>query len=231
MASRRFLTLLGFAAAMLLIAPGGAAAADPGTGQANGQPKHHGTGHSRGPHSNHGHHGHGSGTGSGADNRLDPAVRIPGRTTERDGHVTLRHRDSGQHKSQHWTRRELAGHPGKALGLFKHSDTPVGEDDPGQHGRTSDPPVPATPVSQPGPTNQPPGRDVPRPTDPSNNQPSGDPGTQPPTAQPPISGQEHSLSRLLPRSAQLRFTALPLLIAVALAMCIGGLIGLARHRA
>jgi hypothetical protein len=228
MTGRRVLSLLGFAAAIALIAPGGAAGADPGNGHAYGHLNHHGNGHS---HGHHGNHGHDSGSGSTAGDGLDPAVRSPDRTTERNGHVTLRHHPSGQHKSQHWTRRELADHPGKALGLFKHTDPRGSRDEATQHGGTPAPGAPATPVNQPGPAQQPPGRDAPPPTDPRDNHPIDDPSSQPPTAQPPNGGQEHSLSRLLPRAAELRFTALPLLIAVGLAMCIGGLIRLARHRA
>jgi hypothetical protein len=49
----------------------------------------------------------------------------------------------------------------------------------------------------------------------------------------PSSGHEGevSLAQLLPHAKELRFTAIPLLIVLALALGIGGLIRLARHRA
>jgi hypothetical protein len=228
MAGRRFLTLTGFAAALLLISTGGAAGADPGYGHPSGHLKHHGNGTVHGQRDD---HAHGSGSGSGTDDSLDPAVRSSDPTTERDGRVTVRHQDGAQHKSHHWTRRELADHPGKALGLLKHSDTRRDGSDPALQGRPSSPPASPTPVNHPRPAHVPSGHNSPAPSDPSDNDPAGTPGSRPPPAQPPGGNQEQSLSRLLPRVAQLQFTALPLLIAVGLALCIGCLIRLARHRA
>lgn len=226
MAGHRCLTVLASAAALLLIALGGTAWAEPGHGNAYG----HGNGHANGHgHSRGHHHAHTSdaGTSSGGD-ELDAAVRLPRETTDSNGPVTARHHHGLQRGHDHWSRRELADHPGKALGLFKHDDADVRRHDPVQ--RPRHPAVPA-PRNQSTPKQQHDGGMPAPPVNPPDSHPTDQPGSQPPLTKPPVPGREQSLSRLLPRAAELRFTALPLLIMVGLTMCIGGLIRLARHRA
>jgi hypothetical protein len=223
MTGRRFLSIAACGVAVLLIAPGGAAGADPGNGQSYGHGKSHGKHHA-------GRHHHDqtkdSYASTGSDG-LDPAVRLPGTTTDGSGAVTSRDGRGNQRGNDHWTRRELANHPGNALGLFKHDEAQLRRDDPAQ------PPGPATAPSsgnQAAPTHQHYGGSAAPQVNPPDPSPTDQPGSQPPTKQPPA-GQEQSLSRLLPRAAELHFTALPLLITIGLALCIGGLIRLARLRA
>ncbi|MDT4918597.1 MAG: hypothetical protein QOH89_3297 [Pseudonocardiales bacterium] len=229
MAHRRWLTLAASAAALVLLAPGGSAAADPG--KAIRQPHGHSSRHAHG-------HGHGSGRahttnrGPAPGGALDPNVRPAYRSSE-PAHRATRYRAAAKRHPSHLRGRhpDLGSHPGKALGLFKHAGRPG--TGPGHHPGNTRPPAP--PVAHPAqtPLQHRPARPAAHHHPDGSGTPGtahhpGSPATRPP---PPDPAQAHSLARLLLQSKQMQFTALPLLIVAVLALCIGGLIRLARHRA
>ena len=84
----------------------------------------------------------------------------------------------------------------------------------------NEPTKPTKPTKPTGPTG-------PTGASPNTGNPTGSPANQPS----PHATREHSVAQLLLRGQDLRFNSGPLFIVGALALCIAGLIGLARHRA
>jgi hypothetical protein len=223
----------------MLLAPTGWAFAHPGHGHGHAKVHHR---HAQ-QHKWHGNHGHGHPDGSRDDGDNQPAVS--GQTDASGTPNKASVRNAGHHGRGygHADRAALASHPGRALGLFKHASGPIPHV---VHRHHSSPPTlrpppstapPSTPVGNAPdqPARHQPVRHHPAPPTGQPGQPQTGPGGQQHTTQPPPVGKHHdapsTLAQLLLRSNTERFTALPLLIVSVLALCVGGLVHLARHRA
>ena len=226
MVGHRFLTLTALAAALVLVTSTGTSWAHPG----NGHRHTHGHAHAKA----HGHKSH----GQHADGPLSPVdgpdAMQPSTATSADASYGDA---SGQGHAYGRTHSDLASHPGKALGLYKHGETP---DVTTHQPHTSRPPFSSgggepqtSPAGQPQSTQHDP---TTNPGDLSGPPPSTGPPNQPPVHQPPIHQpptvkDPAALAQVLLHSNPVRFTALPIVIISVMALGICGLIGLARHRA
>jgi hypothetical protein len=244
MAGRRCLTLLGLAAALLLMAPTETSWAHPG--KSRGHAKAHASVHAHKTHANvhktraHYHRAQQRGgpahSSANDPNSTKPAsVPTYGKTSK----------TSAQGRAWGRTHAELDKHPGKARGLFKHTDPPGA---PAGQQHNSPPPVPPVPPvprvftgggGEPGmptppshqPVQQEPSTTPANAGNSQNGNRSGSPSTVPPTGRPPIDDQPAALSQVLIHSNPIRFTPLPIIVISVLALGVCGLIGLARHRA
>lgn len=239
MASRRFLTLVGLAAALVLIGPAATSWAHPG--MHHGHAHAHGKAHVAHGHNGHGHHAHGQGHHvghSGGNHALSPNSA----GTVRPASATSYHSTSkakGRGHAYGRTHNDLASHPGKSRGLFKHADQPSTRVNHPQHsspppvstsGGGGDLPIPTFNPQQPANgSNHPPAS----PSTPHNGNHAGSPpSTGPPPAQPPPAAKRPAaLAQILFHSNAAPFTVLPIVVISVLLLGVGGLIGLARHRA
>lgn len=220
MTGRRILTVVGMAAALVMIASTGTSWAHPG----------------------HGHrHVHGQIHVKACEQRVHatcsstPAARAARTTTTRNATTAEpSYRKANQRGNAFGrTHTDLASHPGKALGLFKHADRPPTRTHQPQKSPPSGPtgsggePV-STPTlqqpTQPGSTTATGNQSTPPPA-------SGPPPSAPPSEQPPIARGPAGLAQVLVHSNPARFTALPIVVVSVLALGVCCLIGLARHRA
>ena len=213
MASHRFLTIAGLAAAFFLIATTGTSFAHPG----NGHRHAHSTRHAQAtPHGTHP-------ARHGSIDAWNPSSSSRPIDMSGGGHAFGR------------THADLASHPGKALGLFKHTQRP-----PLRNPQPSNPPPPGPTggggePGSPTPTGQLPApHSTPTPTPNEHTGPppaTGPPISQPPSQQPPVAEDPTGLGQVLAHSNPSPFTVLPIVVVSMLALGVCGLIGLARHRA
>ena len=239
MAGRRGITVVALAAAVMLLAPSGWAWAHPGKSHGHAKVHHshvHKSAHARGHHH-----------GSQDDTVNQPTVFSPtnAQSSGKPGKASTRHHtDHGNGRSSH---TDLASHPGEAKGLVKHADRVSRRVNQPQPGFTPPPPTPPT-----TPTTTPPNDYVAGPGGtsylPTRHQPVGHRSGSPSRPQtgnsgqhvavpPPVTGPQTSpktpktLAQVLLRSNTMQFSALPLLIISVLALCVAGLVKLARLRA
>jgi hypothetical protein len=225
MAGRRFLSLTALAAALVLLASTGTCWAHPGSGTRHAYGHHHVKTHA-----------HGADRSGSTTNTSDVVRRAGSDTNTATAYRAATRHDHADGKAH----RNLASHPGKALGLFKHADR-LGKRTGQQHipspvirtGSRGEPQLPSVAQAvQPQPTHNPASRQ-PTPDGNHNVAPptSPPPSTSPPTQRPPADQDPASLAQVLLHSNPMRFTALPILVISVLALGVCGLIGLARHRA
>ena len=226
MAARRSLTVVGLAAALMLITPFGTAWAHPGKGHAYGHNHRHAQVHKQHPA-----HQHGRGDGSGNE----PAAFGPSTSGPSSNGASARfaHHHTGSGRSAH---TDLAGHPGKARGLFKHTERPGMRT--GQQHDSQPPTKPTVNLGEPPawtpPVANPVQQPTTPPTKPGTTQHDGDhSGSPSPTSRPPAhkAPRPAAVAQGFWHSGVTRFTPLPLIIVSALAAGVCGLIVLARHRA
>lgn len=223
MVGRRFITVTALAGALVLIASTGTSWAHPGTG--------HGRAYGHTYTDVHGHKGDGQ-LSDGPISSVDDPSTVQHTSATSD--ATTSDANGQGHANGH-THSNLAAHPGKALGLYKHADTQGTRS--GQ--RHNSPPPATTGGGQQAPTGayqQPtyqgqaakPGNT----SDGDSGPPTSTPPTStPPTEQPPTTKDPAALAQVLLHSNPTRFTALPMIIISMMALGICGLIGIARHRA
>lgn len=219
MAGRRFFTLTAMAAALVLITSVGTSWAQPGDGHRH--PKRHAQVKA------HGHSVQSNGAMTESARSANTTTTWPTTTTDTSDRTTnQRGHAFGR------THVDLASHPGKALGLFKHAPQPPTQT---PQPANSPPSGPTGGGGEPVPTSAPQPPTQPAPTTANGNHsappPATEPPTVPPTGQPTIPRDSAGLAQVLLHSNPAEFTALPIVVVAVLALAVCGLIGLARLRA
>jgi hypothetical protein len=229
MTGRRFLTIVGIAAALVLIASTGTSWAHPGRGHDHGQAHGHRHAHVTPDKGHATKHGAVDQTAHTSNSSVNDTSR-PASLSSYRPRIDI----NGRGHAYGRTHTDLASHPGKALGLLKHTDQP-----PLRNHQPQQSPPPATPTDAGEPVPPPPGVQQPAQPGPTtapghqNGSPpaNGPPVSEPPTTQPPVERDPSGVAQVLLHSNPAAFTALPIAIVAVLAIGVCALIGLARHRA